>query len=245
MKRILLTIEYDGSRYCGWQKQPNQKTIQGEIEDAIKKVLGIDIEIFGSGRTDAGVHALNQKAHFDLSLPVPTEKIPKILNSVLPEDINIKDVKEVDKNFHARFSQKKKYYLYKISNCDRKNAFMAYKTGKIKDKLDIDKMRECANWIKGEHDFRGFCSANTCSENFIRKIYDIKIEKIEDYIYVTVCGNGFLYNMVRIIVGTLVDYSLGLLNYDNIFDALQNGKRASAGRTMPAGGLYLKDVDYE
>ena len=244
MKRILITVEYDGSRYSGWQKQPSQKTIQGEIEEALFKALGQRIEIFGSGRTDAGVHALNQKAHFDLNVPVPVSKLPQILNAILPEDICIKDACEVDKEFHARFSQKKKYYQYKILNSVAKNAFLAYKVGKIKEELDINKMKKCANMLIGEHDFRGFCSANTCSENFVRTIFDITLEKKEDFIFVTVCGNGFLYNMVRIIVGTLVDYSLGLRDDNDILEALSTGNRQKAGRTMPAGGLYLKDVDY-
>lgn len=244
MKRILITVEYDGSRYSGWQKQPSQKTIQGEIEEALFKALGQRIEIFGSGRTDAGVHALNQKAHFDLNVPVPVSKLPQILNSILPEDICIKEACEVDKDFHARFSQKKKYYQYKILNSLRKDAFLAYRVGKIKEALDINKMKACANMLIGEHDFQGFCSANTCSENFVRTIYNITVEKKEDFIIVTVCGNGFLYNMVRIIVGTLVDYSLGLRDDNDILEALSTGNRQKAGRTMPAGGLYLKDVDY-
>ena len=244
MRRVLLTIEYDGSRYSGWQKQPSCNTIQGEIESAIFKSIGQNCELFGSGRTDKGVHALNQKAHFDLSVPVPIAKLPDILNNVLPADIVIKDATQVEQDFHARFSVKKKYYQYRILNSSKKNAFLAYKVGQIKEKLDIDKMRECANLLIGEHDFKGYCSANTCAQDFVRKIYDIDVKSEGDFIIITVCGNGFLYNMVRIIVGTMVDYSLGLKDTADILVALGKGDRQRAGRTMPPGGLYLKDVDY-
>ena len=137
MKRILLKIEYDGSRYSGWQKQPERKTIQGEIEDAIFRSIGEKVEVFASGRTDAGVHAFGQTAHFDLNLPVPVSKIPQIINNNLPKDISIIQVKEVEDNFHARFSIKKKTYLYKIYNSSEKNAFIAYRAGWIKEKLNI------------------------------------------------------------------------------------------------------------
>ena len=177
MKRILLTIEYDGTNYCGWQKQPQQKTIQGEIEDAIFRAIGESVEIFGSGRTDAGVHALNQTAHFDLNAPVPVEKIADILNRVLPADISIKNAQEVESDFHARFSIKKKCYLYKIYNGETKNAFLANRMAWVKNNLDLTKMEEASKLIVGEHDFSGFCSANTCATNFVRRVFDIEIEK--------------------------------------------------------------------
>ncbi len=244
MKRVLLSIEYDGTNYSGWQKQPNVKTIQGEIEKAIKLSIGEDVEVYGSGRTDAGVHALNQKAHFDMTLPVPLSKLPDILNNVLPDDIVIKSAEEVEGDFHARFSVHKKCYRYKIYNSSVKNAFLATRVGVVKNKLDIDKMREGALLLIGEHDFHGFCSANTSVENFVRTIYEIKVAQEGDFIKVDVCGNGFLYNMVRIIVGTLVDYSLGKLSLQDIKQALNQGDRSKAGQTMSPHGLYLKDVIY-
>lgn len=244
MKRIKLTIEYDGSMYSGWQKQPDQKTIQGEIEDAIFKTIGEQVEIFGSGRTDAGVHAYNQTAHFDLNVPVPICKLKDILNSALPLDISIKEAVEVDKDFHARFSIKKKTYLYKIYNRSEKNSFLARRMANVKKYLNIDLMKEASELLVGIHDFRGFCSANTCATDFARKIYDIDIRREEDYIFILVCGNGFLYNMVRIIVGTLVDYALGKISLNDIKTALEKGERAKAGQTMPACGLYLKETCY-
>ena len=244
MKRILLVVEYDGTAYCGWQKQPNVKTIQGEIEDAIFRAIGEKVEIFGSGRTDAGVHGLHQTAHFDLSAPVPISKFAEILNNVLPADIVVKRAEEVDKEFHARFSIKKKCYLYKIYNSPCKNAFLANNVAWIKKTLDVDLMKKASKLLIGKHDFRGFCSANTCATDFVRTIFDISISQHDEYICVEVCGNGFLYNMVRIIVGTLVDYALGKLSLEDIKIALLGGTRAKAGQTMPACGLYLKDTIY-
>ena len=166
MKRIKLTIEYDGTRYCGWQKQPEQSTIQGEIEKAIENSIGEKVEIFGSGRTDAGVHAYAQTAHFDLISPVPIEKLAMILNNALPDDIVIKDACEVDNDFHARFSIKKKCYRYKILNRTQKDAFLANRVCFIKYPLDIKKMKQAAKIIEGKHDFHGFCSAQTAAVNF-------------------------------------------------------------------------------
>ena len=238
MKRILLTIEYDGTFYSGWQKQPNMRTIQGEIEEAIFKSTGEKVEVFGSGRTDAGVHAYNQTA------PVPVEKLPYILNNVLPKDINIKSAKEVEENFHARFSIKKKIYLYKIYNNNQKNVFLANSAAWIKNPLDLTKMKEVALLLKGKHNFKGFCSANTSASDFEREIFDIEIERENDFVFVTISGSGFLYNMVRIIVGTMVDYSSGKITYEQIKKALEEGERSCAGQTMPACGLYLKETIY-
>lgn len=244
MKRVLLTIEYDGSDYFGWQKQPNVRTIQEEIEKAIFASIGEKVELFGSGRTDAKVHALAQKAHFDMSLPVPVDKLPEILNNILPGDIAIKDACEVDSDFHARFSVHKKCYRYKIYNSPIKNAFLSKRCGIVKKPLDEKKMIEASKILIGEHDFKGFCSANTSVENFVRTIYDINIARNDDFIKIDVCGNGFLYNMVRIIVGTLVDYALGKLSLEDIRLALETGDRSKSGQTMSPYGLYLKDVIY-
>ncbi len=244
MKRILLTIEYDGTEFSGWQKQPNQRTVQGEIEEAIFRSIGERVEVFGSGRTDAGVHAFNQSAHFDLKAPVPISKIADVLNNALPCDIAIKRAEEVDGEFHARFSIKKKQYLYKIYNGIKKDVFLANRAAWIKKQLNIDKMREVADMLVGTHDFHGYCSANTSVENFVRTIFDLTVEKIEDFVYVSVTGNGFLYNMVRIIVGTLVDFSMGKLTKEDVLIALREGQRSHSGQTMPACGLYLNETFY-
>ena len=244
MKRICLKIEYDGTNYCGWQKQPNVKTVQGEIEEAISRAIGREIEIFGSGRTDAGVHAFDQTAHFDLEEPLPVEKIASILNRQLPNDILIKRAFEVDKNFHSRFSIKRKCYQYRILNSEQKDVFLANRVCFIRQKLDIKKMRQGAKILIGKHNFEGFCSANSTAQTFEREIYSIKIKRCKNLIFVEVCGNGFLYNMVRIIVGTLVDYSLGKITMQDISDALKNKDRSKSGQTMPPQGLYLKETIY-
>ncbi len=244
MRRILLTIEYDGTNYSGWQKQPGQKTIQGEIEDAIFRSIGETVELFGSGRTDAGVHALAQTAHFELKAPVPISKLAYILNNVLPGDIVIKSAVEVEPEFHARFSIKRKIYLYKIYNNPEKNAFLAKSSAWIKEKLNLDKMKDAAEILLGEHDFRGLCSAKTCAVNFVRIIYSISIYKLDDLVCIEVEGNGFLYNMVRIIVGTLVDYALNKITIEDVKQAVEKGDRTKAGQTMPPSGLYLKQTIY-
>ena len=244
MKRILLTIEYDGTNYCGWQKQPDQKTIQGEIEESIYKSIGERVELFGSGRTDAGVYALSQTAHFDLNVQVPISKLAYIINNALPDDIVIKKAEEVDSDFHARFSLKKKIYLYKIYNNPEKNAFLSKTSAWVREELDISKMKEGAALLVGEHDFKGLCSSKTCTLNFIRTIYEINIFRQEDFVYVEVVGNGFLYNMVRIIVGTLVDFALDKISLKDIKIAVEEGERSKAGHTMPPNGLYLKETIY-
>ncbi len=244
MKRIKLTIEYDGSGYSGWQKQPDRKTIQGEIENAIFKSIGENVEVFGSGRTDAGVHALNQTAHFDLNAPVPVSKLAQVLDRALPSDICIKSATQVQDSFHARFSIKKKVYLYKIYNSQEKDVFISKRAGWVKQDLDIEKMKKIAKILKGEHNFKGFCSANACVSDYTRTVYDIKIWREENFVYVEVAGSGFLYNMVRIIVGTLVDFSLDKLSIEDVKIALASQDRSKSGQTMPASGLYLKDTIY-
>ena len=244
MRRILLKIQYDGTNYSGWQRQPLQKTVQGEIEEAIFKAIGEQVEVFGSGRTDAGVHALGQTAHFDLIAPVPIEKIKDILNNVLPKDISILEAKEVDNDFHARFSIKKKCYVYKIYNSEVKNVFFANRTAWVRKNLDVNKMNEIKDLLIGEHNFQGFCSSNTNVQSFVREIFSISINRIGDFIDIEVCGSGFLYNMVRIIVGTFVDYALGKITKEDIEMALKNGDRSKSGETMPPSGLYLKETFY-
>ncbi|MBE7073715.1 MAG: tRNA pseudouridine(38-40) synthase TruA [Clostridiales bacterium] len=245
MKRILITIQYDGTNYSGWQKQKNEKTIQGEIENAIFLATGKNIEIFGSGRTDAGVHALHQTAHFDLDIPIPIEKLPQIINNRLPKDISILSAQEVDASFHARFDIKQKQYLYKIYQTKEKQPFIANYFAFVKEKIDIDKMRDCASLLIGEHSFKGFCSADTSATNFVRTIFDIDIQNVsENEIHIVVSGSGFLYNMVRILVGTMIDYSQDKLELNDVQQALTNGDREKAGQTMPPNGLYLYNTIY-
>lgn len=242
MKRILLKIAYDGTNFHGWQRQEGLRTVQGEIEKAILDAFKIQAEVFASGRTDAGVHALGQMAHFDIEESCPTQKIKLVLNRILPPDIQILSAKKTDADFHARFDAKTKTYLYKICTGE-KNCFLANRVAFIKD-LDIQKLEEIASLFIGEHNFKGFCSSQTSASNFVRKIYSIKITKKKKNIEIEITGNGFLMNMVRILVGSMVDYSLGKLGKDKILNALEKGQRSTSGRTMPPQGLYLKKVQY-
>lgn len=244
MKRVLLTISYDGTNFFGWQKQADKRTVQGEIEKAIEIVAGKNCEVFGSGRTDAGVHALAQMAHFDLPVDIPISRLADVLNSLLPGDIAIIKAEEVDKDFHARFSVKRKCYQYQVYVGKEKDPFMAHRMGWVKYPLDDQKMVEAGKLLVGKHNFKGFCSSATCTSDYERQIFSIDISHEGDFYYFDIEGSGFLYNMVRIIVGTLVDVGRGKLSLESVKEALAKGDRSKAGITMPAGGLYLKYAKY-
>lgn len=244
MNKFVMEIEYNGKDFSGWQKQPSLRTVQGSIEEAIFCLTKQKVEVVGSGRTDSGVHALGQVAHFEAQLSLPPQKLQDILNHALPNDINIKSLKLCEGDFHARFSAKEKTYMYKILNSPKKEIFERDFVAMIDKPLDEKKMQECGDMLVGEHDFRGFCSSQTQVTSFVRKIFDINVDRQGDYIYVFVKGNGFLYNMVRIIVGTMVDYAFGKISKKQVQEALQNGDRGKGGKTMPACGLYLKEVVY-
>ncbi len=242
--RIVLEIEYDGTDYCGWQIQPNGITVQEEIERAIEKVTGKRETVIGSGRTDSGVHAAMQVAHFDTDTTIPPEKFALALNAVLPKDIRIKCSKETDENFHARFSAKKKTYVYKMYTGevssplkDRYALFIPYK-------INVENMQKAATLLVGTHDFKCFLAANSEVKDTIRTIYSSTVTASGNDIEYTVSGNGFLYNMVRIIAGTLLKVGEGKLKAEEIGDILTCGDRARAGITLPARGLTLLSVEY-
>lgn len=245
MKRILIKISYDGSNYYGWQKQEGLPTVQGEIEKALEILLTHPCEVFASGRTDAGVHALAQTAHFDMDINIPVSRLADVLNKLLPGDIAIIEAKEVPPEFHARFSIKQKCYEYRVYTGKIKDPFIAKYSSWLKEELDFEKMEEAKSLLIGKHNFKGFCSTATAVKDFNREIYSIEITKKKDYIYFTFVGSGFLYNMVRILVGTLIDVGLGKLKLENIKQALSTGDRQFAGVTMPPNGLYLKYTKYE
>lgn len=242
--RVLLKIQYDGREFYGWQKQEGKRTIQAEIELALEKLTGEPVEVFGSGRTDRGVHALDQSAHFDLKINIPVKKLPEALNNLLPNDISIKSAKIVNKNFHARFDIKSKTYLYQVYNAKQKSAILANQSAFVNYELDIEKMRETAKLLIGKHDFKGFCCANTTVKDFVREIFDIDIKKRGKFLTFSVKGDGFLYNMVRIVVGTLIDVGRGLISEKEVLKALETGNRSYAGKTMPPEGLFLAKTEY-
>ena len=245
MRNIKLTIEYDGKDFNGWQKQPNKLNIQGTIEQAIKSITNEDVELNASGRTDAGVHALGQVANFKTNSQIPIEKFAIAINSRLKKSIVIKKAEEVDERFHSRLNCKKKTYRYVINNTPEGTAIYRNLETHIPQKLDVEKMKRAVKYFEGEHDFKAFKASGTSSKSSVRTIYKTELYEKDNKIYIELTGNGFLYNMVRIIAGTLVDVGLGKIKPEQIEDILKNGKREDAGKTLPPNGLYLLKVEYE
>ncbi len=208
MRNIKLIIEYDGKGFNGWQKQPNKPNIQGEIENAIERITNEKIELYASGRTDAGVHALAQTANFKTNSNIPIEKLCLAINSGLKKSIVVKEAIEVDENFHCRYNCKGKKYRYIINNSINGSAIYRGLEYHMPVKLDVKKMREAAKYFVGQHDFKAFKSSGTSSKSSIREIYTAEVIEEGERIKIELTGSGFLYNMVRIISGTLVDVGL-------------------------------------
>ena len=243
MRNIKITIQYNGKNYCGWQKQNNSPGIQGTIEKAIFDITREEVKITGSGRTDAGVHALGQVANFKTNSQIPVDRIPNALNAKLPKDISIVKAEDVDEDFHSRYSAKKKTYRYQIYNSQYRSPIYADISYPVKYDLDIDKMKKEAKSLIGTYDFKGFMSSGSSVIDTVRTIYNIEVSKSEDLIIIEIEGNGFLYNMVRIIAGTLVDIGRGRIT-ENMSTIIKSKSRSMAGHTAPAHGLFLKKVDY-
>ena len=242
--RIAITVEYDGTKYCGWQIQPNGNTVQAELEKAVETVTGAKSSVTGSGRTDAGVHALGQVAHFDTDADIPPENFAPALNAVLPKDIKVRKSEEAADGFHARFSAKKKTYAYNFYVSDAQRPLKDRYAARVPYPLDLSLMEKAAGFFVGEHDFRCFFASNSSVKDTVRTIYSAKIEKDgENYVF-TVCGNGFLYNMVRIMVGTLIEVGRGKKTPQSVSEMLEKGDRSLAGATMPPQGLTLLSVEY-
>lgn len=245
MKRVFMKIAYDGTNYCGWQIQINGITVEEIINRELSNLLGEEIAVIGASRTDSGVHALGNVAVFDTETRIPAEKICFALNQRLPEDIRIIESKEVAADFHPRFCNSTKTYQYKILNkkipipTERLYSHFVYMD------LDIEKMRKAAEYIVGEHDFKSFCSTRTQVENTVRTVYSLDIDKKEDMIYITISGNGFLYNMVRIIVGTLMKVGLSVYPPEHVKEIIDACDRNVAGPKAPAKGLTLIGIEYE
>ena len=245
MKKYLITIQYVGKNYNGFQKQNNDVlTIEGVIESALKKLTSEDITIFASGRTDAGVSAYAQTAHFESDTTIPFNKIPFALNELLPDDIKIIDCKEVDKDFHARYNVKKKTYIYKMYFSPFMLPILEQGCYWLKKQPNVKLMKQCAKKLEGKHNFKCFMSSGGQSKTFERIIYYIDVSQSGNELSVEVCGNGFLYNMVRIIVGTLIEVGYGKKTVDDVMKALELQDRTMAGYLVPAKGLYLKSVKY-
>lgn len=246
MRNIKLTIEYDGRDFNGWQKQPNKLNIQGTIEKVIEEITGEEVELNASGRTDAGVHSFGQVANFKTNSNLPAEKFLLAINAKIKKSIVITKAEEVDERFHSRYNCKRKRYRYIINNSKVSSAIYRYMEHFIPQKLDIPKMQEAAKYFEGEHDFKGFKASGTSGKNSVRIIYKAEvIKKKHNRIYIELTGNGFLYNMVRIISGTLVEVGLGKIKPEEIPDIIESKDRKRSGKTLPANGLYLMNVEYK
>lgn len=243
MKRIMLVVAYDGTDYHGWQLQPGVPTIEGELNKALTALLGEEIQVIGASRTDSGVHALCNAAVFDTDTKIPAQKIAYALNQRLPEDIRIQKSKETEPDFHPRHCASRKTYEYRILNREfplptkRRYAHFTYVP------LDEEKMRQAAAYLKGEHDFKSFCASAAVVETTVRTLYELEVARDGEEIVLCVTGSGFLYNMVRIIAGTLMEVGRGNIKPEKMQEILQAKDRSAAGPTAPACGLTL--VRYE
>lgn len=245
MRNIKLIIEYDGSKYKGWQRQKKgTTTIQAKVEETLTKLLKEEIEIDGSGRTDSGVHAYGQIANFKTESTMDTSVMTDKLNNMLPNDISVKRVMEASKNFHARYDATGKEYVYKIDNSETPNVFMRKYALRIDQKLNVEAMNYASRYLIGEHDFKAFKASGGKKKSTVRRIDQIEFYEKNGLINIRIRGNGFLHHMVRIIVGTLVEVGLNNMKPEDVKIILESKDRENAGRTADARGLYLNFVQY-
>ena len=245
VRNYKMTLRYDGSRYDGWQKQANtERTIQGKLEEILGKMTGGAVEVHGSGRTDAGVHALCQVANFHADLRMTPEAVREYLNQYLPEDIAVLAVTTVPDRFHSRLNAVEKTYLYRIETAPRKDVFERKYVFGLGETPDVGRMRRAAAFLLGEHDFKSFCSNKRMKKSTVRRITAITIETEGTKILIRYRGNGFLYNMVRILTGTLIEVGLGKRDPEEVREILLKKDRQAAGFTAPAEGLFLENVSY-
>ena len=259
MKRILIEVAYDGTSYCGWQIQPNGMTVEEKLNQVLSRFLSEEIRVIGASRTDSGVHALGNVAVFDTETGIPPEKICYALNSKLPGDIRIRSSRQVPSDFHPRFCRSVKTYEYHIQNVRIPIPTERLYTCLVTYPLDVDRMREGAGILVGKHDFQSFCAAGTSAKTTVRTILSMELDTIPYYgvmvggqpgqedkkIILRVKGEGFLYNMVRIIAGTLIKTGLGVYPPEHVRTILEAGDRNMAGETAPAKGLFLKKIEFD
>lgn len=242
--RVKLVVAYDGTNYCGWQIQPNGITIEEMLNKHLSELLGEHIVVTGASRTDAGVHSLGNVAVFDTNTRMPAEKISFALNQRLPEDIVVQNSCQVPENFHPRFSKSVKTYEYRILNrkfrlpLERNTSYFYHYP------LDVEKMQQAAACLVGEHDFSSFSSVHAQTNTFVRTIYSLDVKRENDMISIRITGNGFLYNMVRIIAGTLIQVGAGIIAPEKVQEILEGKDRELAGPTAPAHGLTMIGIDY-
>lgn len=245
MRNIRLKISYEGTRYQGWQRQKGTgNTIQGKIEDVLAKMLSHPVEIHGSGRTDAGVHARGQVANFKCDTDMTEEEIKEYLNEYLPMDIGITEVKEVSPRFHSRLNVTGKRYIYRVWNSTEHNIFERKYVYSFIGELDFDKMKAAARMLMGTHDFQSFCGKKVKKKSTVRTITRLDIIRIGNEIRFIYEGDGFLFHMVRILTGTLLEIGTGEMAIEQLPGILESRLRQNAGRTAPAAGLILDEVFY-
>ena len=245
MRNLKLTIAYRGTHYHGFQRQPNVRTVQGELEKALSRILNGPVTVYGCSRTDTGVHANMFCLHLYTERVIPCKNLVRAVNGYLPDDISALSCEEMPENFHARFDCKGKEYLYRIHAHESKNPFATDLAFHYRRPLDIDLIREAAQPVVGTHDFHSFCAQATEKSDTVRTIYAVSAERHGTDVEIRICGNGFLYNMVRIFVGTLLDINEGYFPPDAMTSILEAKDRLAAGRTAMAHGLYLNRVFYD
>ena len=244
MRRIKLVVSYDGTAYCGWQLQPNGVTIEEVLNKALSSLLKEDIQVIGASRTDSGVHAMGNVAVFDTESRIPGDKICFALNQRLPDDVRIQASEEVPLTFHPRKVNCVKTYEYKILNRKIDMPLQRLYSHFCYFNLDLEKMQKAASYLIGEHDFKSFCTVRTQAEETVRTIYSLTVTKADDLITIRISGSGFLYNMVRILVGTLIGVGRGAIAPEQIPAILEAKDRQAAGMTVPPQGLTLVKIDY-
>ena len=245
MKRVKMVVAYDGTNYCGWQVQPNGITIEEVLNRNLSNLLGEKIEVMGASRTDSGVHSLGNVAVFDTNTRMPADKIAFALNQRLPEDIVVQGSCEVPSDWHPRYQESTKTYEYRILNRTFRMPTRRLDTYFYHYPLDVEQMSEAASYLVGTHDFASFCAANAQVKSTVRTIYSCTAQKENDIITIRVTGNGFLYNMVRIIAGTLIEVGAGKRRPEEIKDILAAENRDAAGPTAPAQGLTMMGIEYK
>ena len=241
-RKIVMIVEYNGTNFYGWQKQNGKRTVQGELEEKIFLLTRERCEVEGSGRTDKGVHAVGQVAVAKISSPIPLKNFRVALNKLLSDDVVVKSVKIAKKDFHPRFDAKRKTYEYIVDTSKTRRAIDYNLVTYYPYSVNVERMISASKLLLGKHNFKGFCSSHATVKNFEREIYDIRVTKSGNKIKFTITGNGFLYNMARIIVGTLLE--IDKVGEENILKVLETGDRSLVGKTMPPNGLYLKKVEY-
>lgn len=244
-KRVRLRVAYDGTNYHGWQIQNNSVSVEEVLTKALRELLGEEVVLLGASRTDAGVHALGNVAVFDTCTRIPPEKIALAVNQRLPEDIRVMRSEQVRDDFHPRYESSRKTYEYAVTNAGIQLPTKRLYACFVYIPLDVERMRQAAEYLPGEHDFGSFCSAGSQVKSTVRTVYDIKILENGEDIKIRITGNGFLYNMVRIIAGTLIEVGMGRREPESVAQALCRADRSLAGPTAPANGLTLMRIEYE